>query len=163
MKLSFFDEKAGIVRCSTPWGSWSQTVYDVTVEIELPKGTKGRDVTVTLLSRNICCKNAGNVILQGILFGPVKENEIIWTIEDTKILRVVLTKAEASVKESVWTSLLEDNFEIPKNIQFQVKEKLDLERFQAQNPEYNFVNWKSTSYNYPISLSFDQLENRTNL
>ena len=43
-----FDEKAGVVECPTPWGSWHQTMDEVGVLFNLPKGTKGKEVKVKI-------------------------------------------------------------------------------------------------------------------
>lgn len=53
--MSHFDEKAGIVPCRTDFGRWYQNVSDVTVEVDLPPGTRAKDVIV--LIRDL--KNSG--------------------------------------------------------------------------------------------------------
>ena len=39
-----FDEKSGEIRSYTKWGSWHQTMDTVYVLVDVPRGTRGRDV-----------------------------------------------------------------------------------------------------------------------
>lgn len=52
-QLSHFDEKSGIVRCSTPWGCWWQTVQEVHIEVNLPPNTKSKEITAIIKPKNI--------------------------------------------------------------------------------------------------------------
>ena len=47
-EMAHFDERSGVVECPTPWGSWHQTMDEVAVLINVPKGTRGKDVTVKI-------------------------------------------------------------------------------------------------------------------
>ena len=38
-----FDEKSGLVPSKTPWGSWAQAIDEVFNEVNVVKGTKGRE------------------------------------------------------------------------------------------------------------------------
>ncbi len=51
MPLSHFDEKAGVVQCETDWGRWHQTASEVTVEVDLEEGTRGKEVQVDMKPR----------------------------------------------------------------------------------------------------------------
>ena len=51
--MSHFDERSGVVPCQTPWGSWSQTIDEVFVEVSVPEGTKARDISCTITSHSI--------------------------------------------------------------------------------------------------------------
>jgi len=62
----------------------------------------------------------------------IKVDESIWTIEEKKTLRIVLTKANYSTKEAVWTSLFENEFAADKETEKLMRAKLDLERFQLE-------------------------------
>ena len=42
--MSHFDEKSGLVYSITPWGQWAQTIEEVFVEVNVPEGTRSRDV-----------------------------------------------------------------------------------------------------------------------
>ena len=52
---SHFDEKSGVVTCPTPWGRWYQTVAEVMVEVDLEKGTRAKEVLVTMVPNKISC------------------------------------------------------------------------------------------------------------
>lgn len=39
-----FDEKSGEVPCYTDWGRWLQTMEEVYVLVDVPAGTRGKDV-----------------------------------------------------------------------------------------------------------------------
>ena len=54
-----FDEKSGIVPSKTPWGSWAQTIDEVFIEVNVPKGTKGREIICEIKPKSI------NFILKG--------------------------------------------------------------------------------------------------
>ena len=51
--MSHFDEKSGVVYCHTPWGQWGQTMEEVTVEVEVPEGTKTRDLRCDIKPRSL--------------------------------------------------------------------------------------------------------------
>ena len=54
-----FDEKSGVVPSKTPWGSWAQTIDEVFIEVNVPKGTKGREIICEIKPKSI------NFILKG--------------------------------------------------------------------------------------------------
>jgi len=53
--LSHFDEKSGVVSFNTEWGHWWQTVHEVHIEVNLPKNTKAKDVSVKVCPNEINC------------------------------------------------------------------------------------------------------------
>ena len=59
--LSNFEDRHGLesIACNTPWGRWHQTPEEVFVEIDLPAGTKARDIKCDIRSRslNVIVKN----------------------------------------------------------------------------------------------------------
>ena len=62
--MSNFDERSGIVPSKTPWGSWSQTMEEVTVEVDVLPGTKSRDVCCKIQPRNIQLSVGGKEIFK---------------------------------------------------------------------------------------------------
>ncbi|CAL8120125.1 unnamed protein product [Orchesella dallaii] len=147
--LSHFDEKAGIVVSNHEWGRWSQSVKEVNIEVNLEHGTKAKEIGVCIKPNHLQCRMANNSkeFLNGKLFGTIKVDESIWTIEEKKRLRIVLTKANYSTKEAVWTSLFENEFAADKETVKQMKAKLDLERFQMEYPGMDFSRAKLSSNN----------------
>lgn len=69
---------------------------------------------------------------QGQLPRPVYANELIWTIEDNNLC-IVLAKADHSVKDDMWESLLSDGqFQPDAWTLHEMRKNLDLERFQME-------------------------------
>ena len=50
---SGFDDKAGIIKSTTDWGHWYQTIEDITAEVLVPSATKGRDVQIKILPSSL--------------------------------------------------------------------------------------------------------------
>ena len=62
--MSDFDERSGIVQCKTPWGSWAQTMEEVVVEVDVPAGTRSRDVRCSIQPRSIALSVVGKEIFK---------------------------------------------------------------------------------------------------
>lgn len=62
--MSHFDEKSGVVPCSTPWGSWSQTIDEVFVEIEVTEGTRSKDIKCSIGPTTISIAVGGEQIIK---------------------------------------------------------------------------------------------------
>lgn len=63
-ELSHFDEKSGVIPCSTPWGKWWQTVAEVHIEVNLPQQTRAKNVKVVGKPNFIECVVHGNTIFK---------------------------------------------------------------------------------------------------
>ena len=48
-----FDEKSGVVPSKTSWGNWAQTIDEVFIEVNVPKGTKGREISCDIKPKGI--------------------------------------------------------------------------------------------------------------
>lgn len=48
-----FEERSGVIPCNTPWGNWSQTMEEVFIEVNVPRGTSGKEVKCNLGSKQI--------------------------------------------------------------------------------------------------------------
>lgn len=48
-----FDEKSGVVPSKTSWGNWAQTIDEVFIEVNVPKGTKGREISCDIKPKSI--------------------------------------------------------------------------------------------------------------
>jgi hypothetical protein len=131
-----FEERSGIVCQETPWGRWYQSVSDVTVEVNLTPGTRGREVQVDIKPSSIHCSVRGAQIFQGRLCETVLAEESTWTIEDSQLLRILLIKAGSSREH--WVSLLQDQFQADPFTLHSMRQKLDLERCQLENPGFDF-------------------------
>ena len=80
----------------------------------------------------------GKEVIKGKLFGTVLADESVWTLEDNKLLRVVLVKSDRSAS-NCWKSLLEGGqYKCSPWVLDQMEKKLTLERFQRENPGFDF-------------------------
>lgn len=121
---------------TTDWGRWSQTVSDVNIEVDLQQGTKGREVKVDIRPSRISCTVRGSIVFQGKLFEKVIEDDSTWTLEDAKLLRILLSKVR---KDDYWSSLLESGgYQPDPATLLQMRQKLDLERYELENPGFDF-------------------------
>jgi len=67
------------------------------------------------------------------LYSKVHADETVWTLEDNKLLNIVLAKADVSLKDEIWESLLEGGVYQPDAYTLhEMRKKLDLERFQIE-------------------------------
>lgn len=135
--MSDFEDRSGRVIQSTAWGSWSQTVADISVEVELEQGTKGKEVQVDIAPRTIRCLVRGLVLFQGDFCQPVLADESTWTVEDRKLLRILLVKSGGGQVE-FWPSLLVGQYAPDPLTLLRMRKKLDLERYQVENPGFDF-------------------------
>ncbi|XP_061472761.1 nudC domain-containing protein 2 isoform X2 [Rhineura floridana] len=126
-----FEERSGLVPCATPWGRWYQTMEEVFIEVNVPQGTRARDVECSLKSRHLSLTVAGKEVLKGKLFDSTIADEATWTLEDQKLIRIVLTKTNRDAG-NCWSSLLENEYVADPWVQDQMQRKLTLERFQRE-------------------------------
>jgi len=54
------------VVCKTEWGSWAQTIDDVVIEIDVPKGTKSREIKCNITPKSLTVSVQGNEIIKVI-------------------------------------------------------------------------------------------------
>uniref|UniRef100_A0A1B6EC06 CS domain-containing protein n=1 Tax=Clastoptera arizonana TaxID=38151 RepID=A0A1B6EC06_9HEMI len=155
MSISHFDEKSGIIPCTTPWGSWWQTVHEIHIEINLPKNTRSKDVKIDIQTNYIACFIHQKVVIKGKLFGSVHCDDSVWTIEDGCLLNIVLSKAQYEKKEDIWEALLQDGSYQPDLLTLhEMRKKIDLEKFQLENPGMDFSRAK-------LSKNYDKLPGET--
>merc|ERR1719213_906748 len=110
---SDFEAKSGRITQPTSWGNWSQTVQDITIEVFLEKGTKAKEVRVDIKPGTIELRVRGENVSQGKLSDRVVLDESTWTIEDQKLLRILLCKA---LSGKYWSSLLDDQYQAEQGI-----------------------------------------------
>ncbi|RPA74064.1 nuclear movement protein NudC [Ascobolus immersus RN42] len=72
---------------------WTQTLKDVDITIEVPKGTRGKQCVVEIKRDSIKVGLAGQEpILQGTLPHPINREDSAWTLEDQSSLEIHLEK-----------------------------------------------------------------------
>uniref|UniRef100_A0A493TR80 NudC domain-containing protein 2 n=1 Tax=Anas platyrhynchos platyrhynchos TaxID=8840 RepID=A0A493TR80_ANAPP len=133
-----FEERSGVVPCRTPWGRWYQTLEEVFVEVHVPPGTRAKDVSCSLQSRHLALAVGGRQLLQGKLFDSTIADEGTWTLEDRKLIRIVLMKTNRDAG-NCWTSLLENDYAADPWVQDQMQRKLTLERFQREASQRSLI------------------------
>lgn len=73
--------------------SWTQTLSEVTITIPLTPGTARRLIICEIKKNSIKAGLKGkHLILNGELSKPVKVDDCFWSIEDGKVLSILLTK-----------------------------------------------------------------------
>ncbi|GLJ46623.1 hypothetical protein SUGI_0982380 [Cryptomeria japonica] len=73
--------------------SWTQTLSEVTITIPLPPGTVRRFIICEIKKNSLKAGLKGNnLILNGELSKSVKVDDCFWSIEDGKVLSILLTK-----------------------------------------------------------------------
>ena len=67
---------------------WSQSVSDITFEMDLPEKAKSKEITVDVSRDNdLTIKVRGEVVLEGTLDGSVIPGETVWTLERSERLK----------------------------------------------------------------------------
>jgi len=98
------DDGGGFPRGSGEGYAWTQTDDEVEVVVNVPAGTKARDVCVTFKPRalTVGLKGANDAPLVSVdkTFRATRPDESTWTMDDT---RVVVTVAK--MDEQVWHTL----------------------------------------------------------
>ncbi|XP_062856578.1 nudC domain-containing protein 2 [Trichomycterus rosablanca] len=132
-----FEERSGVVPCKTEWGCWYQTMDEVFIEVHVTAGTSSKEIQCNLGSKHIELSVKGTELFKGKLFGTTVSDEATWTLEDKKLIRIILMKTNREAG-NCWTSLLEDRYAADPWVQDQMQRKLTLERFQRENPGFDF-------------------------
>ncbi|XP_041358876.1 nudC domain-containing protein 2-like [Gigantopelta aegis] len=132
-----FDEKSGIVPCITEWGRWWQTIEEVYVEIDVPERCSSREIKCIIKTKHLFLTVKEKSLIKGDLFEEVRAGDSLWTLEDKKLIRIALSKAKPSLNHC-WKSLLVDQYEADPMTYDEMEKKLTLERFQSENPGFDF-------------------------
>ncbi|KAI6653758.1 NudC domain-containing protein 2-like [Oopsacas minuta] len=137
--MAHFDEKSGLIQCTTEWGSWAQTVEEVQITVNLKTKTSGREVNCQIKPNSIKLVIQSVVLFSGQLYSTVIEDESTWSINDGREIEIILIK---SIREArnCWKSLLKDKFAADPKVFDDMEKKLTLERFHLENPGFDFSN-----------------------
>lgn len=135
--MSDFDDRSGIIACVTPWGRWWQTIDDVTVEVNVPDACRAKEIQCSVTPRSLSLAVRGNTVFKGELHKTVQADDSVWTLEDGRLVRICLVKADKTAG-SCWLSLLTDQFVADPFVADQMQQKLTLQRFQLENPGMDF-------------------------
>jgi hypothetical protein len=73
---------------------WTQTLEEVTVYVEVPKGTKGKDVHVKMSSCTLeVGLKANDFMISGDLGGKIKLDESMWNLESNEVIVISMLKS----------------------------------------------------------------------
>ena len=90
--------------------SWAQTLQDLTVSINVPSGTKAKQLDVIIEPKKLSVGLKGaDPILAGILSESVQPSECSWSIMDGKVVEVYLQKVNTM---SWWSMVVEGEPEL---------------------------------------------------
>lgn len=102
----------------TPTYWWTQTLYDTTVYIDVPQGTRARDLDVSIRARALrvalrgSCGSGGSedksTIVDGALPDRVRVDESYWNLESNRTIVIMLQK----IVQTWWKSAVEGDQEI---------------------------------------------------
>jgi len=135
--MSNFDEKSGIVPCPTPWGKWWQTIEDVTVEVNVSEGTKAKEVHCSIKPNQLELRIGDTEVIKGQLTNTVMADDSVWTLEDRKMVRICLIKADRQAS-NCWSSLLVGQYSANSLVYDEMQKNMTLQRFQFENPGMDF-------------------------
>ncbi|XP_066288179.1 nudC domain-containing protein 2-like isoform X3 [Branchiostoma lanceolatum] len=130
--MADFAEKIGEIECKTPWGCWYQTLEEVVAEVALEPGTKAKEIKCKLSGKKLTTVVRGKEILNGTVPGNVVTDDFLWTVEDNKLLRIVITKSERSGRDC-WKSLLDGQYPADPQVHDNMEKKLTMERVQRED------------------------------
>ena len=150
---TLWENKTQLVWAKGKGYEWTQTVEEVQIKINVPKGTKGKDVVfkLTINHLTVGLKGQAPVIdvscfaiifnffaqynffyLQGQLSHGVIPDDSLWTLEDNEELYIQLQKIK---RHESWASVCVGN-EIDPFTKQEMDKKMMLEKFQR---EVNFI------------------------
>ncbi|KAK7818688.1 protein bobber 1 [Quercus suber] len=90
--------------------SWGQSLQEVTVNVPVPQGTKSSLLLCDIKTNSLKVGLKGQPpIIDGELFKPVKVDDCIWSLEDKKMITILICKRDQS---EWWKSLLKGDPEI---------------------------------------------------
>eukprot|EP00116_Pleurobrachia_bachei_P012816 sb/3473078/ len=135
-----FEDKAGIVKSKTDWGSWYQSIDDVTIEVEVSANTKGKNVSVKILPSSVSCSVFNETKFSDKLFASIVTDESTWTIEEedgSRFIRIFLVKC-IKTPQNCWKSLFEASCSADLLTLDTMQKRFLQERYQRENPGFDF-------------------------
>ena len=114
---------------------WDQSLQDINMYIEAPPGVRAKHLEIKFTATQLKVGLKGNPpFIDEPFTHNINSSESTWTLEDG-IIHLSLTKAS---KGDTWDSLLKGHTAVDPFTQSEVQKSLMLERFQAENPGFDF-------------------------
>ncbi|KAE9112919.1 hypothetical protein PF010_g10269 [Phytophthora fragariae] len=91
--------------------TWAQTLEDVSIQMELPQGTRAKDLNCRIESTRLRVamkSDPGKPLLEGELPEKIRADESIWSLESNHTLNISLEK----IKPTWWATALKGGPEI---------------------------------------------------
>ncbi|XP_049850784.1 nudC domain-containing protein 2-like [Schistocerca gregaria] len=158
----FWESKSAKIEACTPKYTWSQTIHDVTINLQVPEGTSGKDVEWSCRPDYLHVGIKGQpYLMQGETAGIVKPSESVWTLEDKKHLCIQLQKAKA---HDSWSSVIKNEYVLDPLTKEKMDKNMMLEKFQYQYPGFDFSKAEMTGKipddpaNYLHPNSFEDIQ-----
>ncbi|TEB35205.1 nuclear movement protein nudC [Coprinellus micaceus] len=83
---------------------WTQELGEVDISVPVPKGTRGKDLTVVIAKKKLSVTLKGQEpILSGELCKEIKVEDSTWTIQDQQVVLIHLEKLN---QQSWWENVL---------------------------------------------------------
>ncbi|KAF9579661.1 hypothetical protein BGW38_003992, partial [Lunasporangiospora selenospora] len=146
---------------------WTQNLGDVDISIDVPKGTRARDLVVEIKKKSLKAGLKGQTpIIDGLLSKEIKMDDSTWSLDDGKELNIHLEKYRGT---EWWKCVIEGHAEVdtskivPENSKLseldgdtrgmvekmmqkakglpssdEIKKQETFERFKAMHPELDF-------------------------
>lgn len=114
---------------------WEQSLSDINMYVEVPQGVRAKHLAVNIGANQLSIGLKGNPpFINEPFLNSVNVSESTWTLEDG-VLNLSLTKGSKGV---TWDCLLKGHTEVDPFTLSEVKASLVRERFQAENPGFDF-------------------------
>ncbi|KAF9141319.1 hypothetical protein BGX30_005038 [Mortierella sp. GBA39] len=102
-------EKEAEEQATLPY-KWRQTLVDVDITFEVPKGTRARDMVIEIKKKSLKAGLRGQTpIIEGTFTKEVRLDDSTWSLEDQKEINIHLEKAKST---EWWKSVIEGHPEI---------------------------------------------------
>ncbi|KAF9433458.1 hypothetical protein BGZ76_009430 [Entomortierella beljakovae] len=89
---------------------WKQTLIDVDVAIDVPKGTRGKDLVVEIKKKSLKVGLKGQpLIIDGVFYKEIKTEDSTWTLDNQKEINIHLEKYKGT---EWWKCVIEGHPEI---------------------------------------------------
>ena len=62
--MANFDDRSGFVPCPTSWGQWWQTMDEVFVEVNVPEGTRAKDIKCKITTSHLSVIVSGKALIE---------------------------------------------------------------------------------------------------
>jgi len=93
---------------------WTQSLEEITVYVEIPHGTRGKDVDCEIHASRMKLAVKGEVLMDGPMDGTVAVDDCMWTLSSDGAASVIIHLEKR--KKTWWSCILEGDDEIDTNL-----------------------------------------------